>query len=198
MPYHGDRLAQFCGLRVFYHLIGKSMSRLLALTHFWTAQISFVGLVAGLWIFYSGETRLEPVAAISALAYAASFLVFAAAAWPALHALAPKSVDVLAEIKEQEQFNQQRDDNSDDRVHRGLGAVLGSLAMAIGSDIYKQQWLEGDCRPYEVYAPPFREQRAERPRAFPVKSGRRQQSAVRIPDSIPSILHENLRNLAWH
>lgn len=70
----------------FYHLFGKSVSRLMALAHFWTAQISFAGLVAGLWIFYSGETQLEPVAAISALAYAASFFIFAAAAWPVLRA----------------------------------------------------------------------------------------------------------------
>jgi uncharacterized protein involved in response to NO len=68
----------------FYFLLGNAVPRLPALIHFWLAQVSLAGLVIGLWLYYSGQTQYEPVAAVSSLGYAASFLVFAVVAVAAL------------------------------------------------------------------------------------------------------------------
>ncbi len=62
---------------LFYHLFGEKVSTLLARVHFWLAQISALGLFTGLTLIYAGETQFEPLAAISAMGYGASFLVFA-------------------------------------------------------------------------------------------------------------------------
>lgn len=70
----------------FYFQFGKSVPRALSLVHFWMAQCSLAGLAVGLWLFYSGRTQFEPVAAASATAYALSFLVFAVTAIPLLRA----------------------------------------------------------------------------------------------------------------
>ena len=61
----------------FYHLFDASISKQLATIHFWLAQISLIGLVIGLWLIYSGNDEAEPIAAISSIAYAVSFLIFA-------------------------------------------------------------------------------------------------------------------------
>ncbi len=74
----------FAVFGLFYHLFSKTVSALLSRVHFWAAQLSFLGLTVGLFLFYSGKTQYEPVAAISSLGYAASFLVFAAVAWAVL------------------------------------------------------------------------------------------------------------------
>jgi hypothetical protein len=68
----------------FYHLFAIKVSKTLSLFHFWLAQVSFIGLVIGLLLFYSGQAQFEPLAAISSLGYAASFLLFAVVAWPVL------------------------------------------------------------------------------------------------------------------
>jgi hypothetical protein len=71
----------------FYYLqFGKAVSRLLSLFHFWMAEGALIGLVIGLWLVYSGRTQYEPIAAVSAITYALSFLVFAVAAVPVLWA----------------------------------------------------------------------------------------------------------------
>ena len=67
---------------IYYLQFGKVTSRALSLTHFWLAQCAFIALVTGLWLIYSGRNQFEPVAAVSSIAYALSFLVFAAAALP--------------------------------------------------------------------------------------------------------------------
>ena len=67
---------------IYYLQFGKVTSRALSLTHFWLAQCAFIALVTGLWLIYSGRNQFEPVAAVSSIAYALSFLVFAAAAAP--------------------------------------------------------------------------------------------------------------------
>jgi hypothetical protein len=59
---------------------------MLSLLHFWVAELSLIGLIIGLWLFYAGKTQYEPIAAVSATAYALSFVVFAVAAIPALWA----------------------------------------------------------------------------------------------------------------
>ncbi len=68
----------------FYALLGEAVPRWLARAHYWLAQVSLAVMVAGLWLFYAGSTQFEPLAAIGALGYAASFLLFAAAAFMAL------------------------------------------------------------------------------------------------------------------
>jgi len=68
----------------FYQLFGSKVSAGLAQVHFWLALVSLIGLVIGLWLIYSGDTEYEPIAAISAIGYAVSFLIFAAVAWPVL------------------------------------------------------------------------------------------------------------------
>jgi hypothetical protein len=74
----------FFAFGFFYHQFGKAMSRSLSLVHFWLAQAAVIALVIGLWLIYSGRTQFEPIAAVSSITYALSFLVFGAAAWPAL------------------------------------------------------------------------------------------------------------------
>lgn len=61
----------------YYQVFGTGSSGMLAKVHFWLAQISMLGIMIGLWLIYSGRTELEPIAAVSSLAYAASFLLFA-------------------------------------------------------------------------------------------------------------------------
>jgi hypothetical protein len=70
----------------FYHLMGEGVPRWLGLAHLWLAQISTAVMIAGLFLYYAGRTQFEPLAAIGALGYAASFLLFAAAAFIALRA----------------------------------------------------------------------------------------------------------------
>ena len=62
---------------IFYHLFRDRTLSMLSLIHFVAAQIALAGLVLALWNLYSGNMAFEQVAAISAMAYAASFLVFA-------------------------------------------------------------------------------------------------------------------------
>jgi hypothetical protein len=84
MPTHAHIMVvgwlSFAVFGLFYMTHGDRVSRLLARLHFWLAQLSFAGLVVGLWLIYSGRTQFEPVAAVSSLAYAASFLLFAVVA----------------------------------------------------------------------------------------------------------------------
>lgn len=68
----------------FYALKGSAVPRWLALLHALLAQISLPVLVAALWLIYSGYTQFDPLADVSALAYTASFIAFAAAAFTVL------------------------------------------------------------------------------------------------------------------
>lgn len=70
----------------FYALLGDVVPRWLAVAHHLLAQVSLAVLVVGLWLYYAGHTQFEPLAAIGSLGYAASFLLFAAAAFIALRA----------------------------------------------------------------------------------------------------------------
>ena len=69
---------------LFYLHYGELVRQWLAAFHFALAQISLLGLTIGLWLLYSGETQYEPVAAISSIAYAVSFLIFGILALPVL------------------------------------------------------------------------------------------------------------------
>lgn len=67
---------------LYYLQFGKATSRTLSVIHFWMAQCAFIALVIGLWLIYSGRNQYGPIAAVSSIAYALSFLVFATAAVP--------------------------------------------------------------------------------------------------------------------
>ena len=69
---------------LFYKLFGANISAPLARIHFWLAQVSALGMVVGLWLIYEGHSQFTPLAAISSLTYAASFLVFAVVAYRGL------------------------------------------------------------------------------------------------------------------
>jgi hypothetical protein len=70
----------------FYALLGDAVPRWLAVAHHLLAQASLAVLVVGLWLYYAGQHQYEPLAAIGSLGYAASFLLFAGAAFMALRA----------------------------------------------------------------------------------------------------------------
>lgn len=90
MPTHAHIMVvgwlSFAVFGLFYAHYQSAVPKLLARLHLWLAQISLAGLVIGLWLIYSGRSEYEPVAAISSMAYAASFLVFVAVAIPVLRA----------------------------------------------------------------------------------------------------------------
>jgi hypothetical protein len=69
---------------LFYSAYESAVPSMLAKIHFWLAEVSLAGLVIGLWLIYSGRTQFEPIAAVSSLAYAVSFVVFAFAALSAM------------------------------------------------------------------------------------------------------------------
>jgi len=62
---------------LFYHFFGEKVSIRLAQIQFWLAQLSAPFLFLGVWLVHANKTELEPIAAISSLFYAASFVVFA-------------------------------------------------------------------------------------------------------------------------
>jgi hypothetical protein len=88
MPTHAHVMVigwlSFAVFGLFYALYENAVPKLLARLHLWLAQVSFAGLVIGLWLIYSGRAQYEPIAAISSLAYAASFLLFVAVAIPVM------------------------------------------------------------------------------------------------------------------
>jgi cbb3-type cytochrome oxidase subunit 1 len=61
----------------FYHLVPAARASRLASIHFWLAAISSIGMVVGLFVLYGGNPSIEPLLAISALAYFAATLLFA-------------------------------------------------------------------------------------------------------------------------
>ncbi len=85
MPTHAHIMVigwlSFAVFGLFYASHGNAVPRLLAKVHFWLAQVSLAALVVGLYLIYSGQTQYEPIAAVSSLGYASSFLLFAVVAF---------------------------------------------------------------------------------------------------------------------
>lgn len=81
-PAHAHMLVigwlSFSVFGLFYHVFDGRISGRLPQIHYWLATISLAGLIVGLWFLYSGNADAEPIAAISSIAYAISFLLFAA------------------------------------------------------------------------------------------------------------------------
>jgi uncharacterized protein involved in response to NO len=88
MPTHAHIMVigwvSFAIFGFFYQLFGDRVSKGLSEVHFWLALVSLIGLVIGLALIYSGSVEYEPIAAISSIAYAVSFLIFAVVAVPVL------------------------------------------------------------------------------------------------------------------
>lgn len=61
---------------MFYKIYAGQIQAGLAKLHFWLAQVSFPILALALWLIYSGNEVGGPVAAVSSIAYAISFLIF--------------------------------------------------------------------------------------------------------------------------
>ncbi len=68
----------------FYHLVPAAQASRLAPLHFWLTAISGVGLLVGLYFLLAGNTSVEPLVAVSSMAFYAATLLFA---WIALAAM---------------------------------------------------------------------------------------------------------------
>jgi uncharacterized protein involved in response to NO len=86
MPTHAHIMVigwlSFALFGFFYHLFSERVSQVLSGIHCVLAEVSLLGIVIGLLLVYSGSPEYEPIAAVSSLVYAVSFLLFAAVAWP--------------------------------------------------------------------------------------------------------------------
>ena len=80
MPTHAHMMVigwlSFAVFAFFYHLVEDAAHGVLAAIHFWLDQVSFAGIMVGLWLYYGGNAEAEPIAAISSLAYGGSFVLF--------------------------------------------------------------------------------------------------------------------------
>jgi hypothetical protein len=67
----------------FYHLFPGRAASLLARVHFGLAQISYLALIAALFLIFSGNTGPgTPIAGVASVAYLLSFILFAVIALP--------------------------------------------------------------------------------------------------------------------
>jgi cbb3-type cytochrome oxidase subunit 1 len=86
MPTHAHLLvvgwASFAIFGLFYHLFPSAAEHQLAVAHFWLAQISFISLITGLFLLFSGQPSAEPVAALSSVGLLASMVLFGVIAYP--------------------------------------------------------------------------------------------------------------------
>ena len=88
MPTHAHIMVlgwvSFAIFGFFYHLFPQAAESRAAGLHFWLALISALTLFTGLFIMLGGHEEFEPMAAIGAIGYFISTLVFAAVAYPVL------------------------------------------------------------------------------------------------------------------
>lgn len=61
----------------FYHLVPAARASRLATIHFWLAAVSSLGMFIGLFVLYGGNPSIEPLLAVSAMAYYAATFLFA-------------------------------------------------------------------------------------------------------------------------
>jgi len=67
----------------FYHLFPGRAASILARVHFGLAQVSYLALILGLFLIFSGNTGPgEPIAGVSSLAYLLSMILFGVIALP--------------------------------------------------------------------------------------------------------------------
>jgi cbb3-type cytochrome oxidase subunit 1 len=86
MPTHAHLLVigwvSFAIFGFFYHLFPQAAASRLAVAHFWLAQASFVLLIAGLFLLFSGHADVDPIAAVASIGYLVSMILFAVVALP--------------------------------------------------------------------------------------------------------------------
>jgi cbb3-type cytochrome oxidase subunit 1 len=86
MPTHAHILVigwvSFAIFGFFYHLFPQAAANRLAPAHFWLAQVSFVLLIVALFLLLSGNTAIDPIAAVGSTGYLMSMILFAAIAVP--------------------------------------------------------------------------------------------------------------------
>lgn len=77
---------------VFYHLVPAAGESRLAHIHFWLAAVSSAGMFMGLFGLYGGNRSIEPLLAVSSLAYFAATFLFAFIALRALWRNVPETI----------------------------------------------------------------------------------------------------------
>lgn len=86
MPTHAHILVigwvTFAIFGFFYHQFPARAATRLAAVHFWLAQASFVTLIVGLFLIFSGNPGADPIAAASSTGLLISMIVFGLVAWP--------------------------------------------------------------------------------------------------------------------
>jgi cbb3-type cytochrome oxidase subunit 1 len=88
MPAHAHIMVlgwlSFAVFAVVYQVFPAAAESRFAKLHLWLALASSVVMLGAVYLIYSGYPELEPFAAAGSIAYAASFALFALAAWPAI------------------------------------------------------------------------------------------------------------------
>jgi len=86
MPTHAHMLVigwvSFALFGLFYHLFPNAAATRLATAHFWLAQVSFVALIVGLFLIFSGRPDADPIAAIASTGLLVSMILFGVIALP--------------------------------------------------------------------------------------------------------------------
>lgn len=82
----------------FYHLVPAAAASRLASIHFWLSALSSACMLFGLFILFRGNPSIEPVLAVSSLAFFAATILFAfialSALWKGHHAVASRDGDL--------------------------------------------------------------------------------------------------------
>lgn len=82
----------------FYHLVPAAAASRLASIHFWLSAISSACMLFGLFILFGGNPSIEPVLAVSSLAFFAATILFAfialSALWKGHRAVASRDSDL--------------------------------------------------------------------------------------------------------
>jgi cbb3-type cytochrome oxidase subunit 1 len=88
MPAHAHMMVlgwlSFAVFAVVYQVFPAAAASRFARFHLWLAVASSVVMLGAVYLIYSGHPEVEPWAAGGSMAYAASFVLFALAAWPAI------------------------------------------------------------------------------------------------------------------
>jgi heme/copper-type cytochrome/quinol oxidase subunit 1 len=87
LPTHAHLLVigwvSFAIFGLFYHQFPARAGSLLARLHFWLGQASYIVLIVGLYLIFSGNPEAgEPFAGIGSIAYLLSMVLFAVVALP--------------------------------------------------------------------------------------------------------------------
>jgi cbb3-type cytochrome oxidase subunit 1 len=80
----------------FYHLVPAAAASKLARVHFWLTAVGGIGLVGGLYVMIGGNAAVEPVVAVSSMAFFAATLLFAWIALTTMWKVGPVSTPVAS------------------------------------------------------------------------------------------------------